>query len=118
METRCKEEAYNKVFAILDTMQEEPVSEDLEEEIEQYCLHHGYLDSFKDCSYTFNEQVGDIARYFANWQKEHLMKDAIDGEVLENYDGKVLEYDDSIFDEKLSNYKVFDKVKVVVIKVD
>jgi len=31
METRCKEEAYNEVLAILDTMQEEPVSEDLEE---------------------------------------------------------------------------------------
>ena len=26
METRCKEEAYNEVLAILDTMQEEPVS--------------------------------------------------------------------------------------------
>ena len=51
---------------------EEPASEDLEEEIEQYCLHHGYLDSFKNCGYTFNEQVGDIARYFANWQKEQI----------------------------------------------
>ena len=30
MENRCKEEAYNEVLAILDTMQEEPVSEDLE----------------------------------------------------------------------------------------
>lgn len=27
METRCKEEAYNEVLTILDTMQEEPVSE-------------------------------------------------------------------------------------------
>lgn len=26
METRCKEEAYNEVLSILDTMQEEPVS--------------------------------------------------------------------------------------------
>ena len=31
METRCKEEAYDEVLAILDTMQEEPVSEELEE---------------------------------------------------------------------------------------
>lgn len=30
METRCKEEAYNEVLAILDTMQEESVSEDFE----------------------------------------------------------------------------------------
>ena len=32
METRCKEEAYNEVLAILDSMQEEHVSEDLEKE--------------------------------------------------------------------------------------
>jgi hypothetical protein len=53
---------------------EEPVSDDLEKEIEQYCIHHGYLDSFKDCGYTFNEQVGDIARHFANWQKQQDSK--------------------------------------------
>jgi len=111
METRCKEEAYDEVLTLLDSMQEElktdwlqelhckldslskedfekvwakyaqkeePVSEDLEKEIEQYCLRHGYLNSFKDCGYTFNEQVGDIARHFANWQKQQMMKDAFD----------------------------------------
>ena len=31
METRCKEEAYNEVLAILDTMQEDFISEELEE---------------------------------------------------------------------------------------
>ena len=31
METMCKEEAYNEVLAILNTVQEEPVSEELEE---------------------------------------------------------------------------------------
>lgn len=30
METRCKEEAYNEVLTILDTLQEEPVCEELE----------------------------------------------------------------------------------------
>lgn len=33
METRCKEEAYNEVLAILDTLQEEPVSEEWIEEL-------------------------------------------------------------------------------------
>ena len=32
METRCKEEAYNEVLSILDSLQEEPVSDDLEKE--------------------------------------------------------------------------------------
>ena len=35
METRCKEEAYNEVLAIFDTMQEEPVSEDFEKIVEE-----------------------------------------------------------------------------------
>lgn len=48
--------------------------------------------------------------------KEEMMAKAIDAKVLENYDGKVLEYDDSILDEKLSDCKVFDKVKIIVIK--
>ena len=46
---------------------------DLEKEIKQYCIHHGYLDSLEDCGYTFNEQVGDIARHFVNWQKQKDM---------------------------------------------
>ena len=48
--------------------------------------------------------------------KEKMMANAIDAEVLENYDGKVIKYDETILDEKLSNCKVFDKVKVIVIK--
>ena len=38
METICKEEAYNEVLAILDTMQEEPVSEDLEEASKKWLI--------------------------------------------------------------------------------
>lgn len=35
METHCKEEAYNEVLAILDTMQQEPVSDELEKVVEE-----------------------------------------------------------------------------------
>jgi len=58
----------------------------------------------------------DAIEYGMNLQKEQMMANAIDAEVLENYDGKILEYDGSILNEKLSNCKVFDKVKIVVIK--
>ena len=50
--------------------------------------------------------------------KNEMMAKAIDAEVLENYDGKVIKYDETILDEKLSDCKVFDKVKVIVIKED
>ena len=36
METRCKDEAYDEVLALLDSMQEEPVSEDLEDAAKKY----------------------------------------------------------------------------------
>ena len=50
------------------------VSNTLEEEIKQYCIHHGYLDSVEDIGYTYNEQVGDIARYFVKWQNKQNIK--------------------------------------------
>ena len=84
----------------------EPICEDLEEEIKRY-LHK---------IYDRDTTVGDVARHFADWQKEQMMANAIDAEVLENYDGKVIEYDETILDKKLSNCKVFDKVKVIVVK--
>lgn len=46
------------------------------------------------------------------------MSKTFDAEVLENYDGKVIEFDETILDEKLSDCKIFDKVKVIVIKED
>lgn len=119
------------------TDKEEHVSNDLEKEIEQYCIHHGYLDSFKDCGYTFNEQVGDIARHFANWQKqqdqstielaedhamfagmekmkEQMIAKAIDAELYS--DGMltpIIKVNDK---EKISDIKFGDEVKVIVIK--
>lgn len=118
---------------------DKPVSDDLEKEIEQYCIHHGYLYSFKDCDYTFNEEVGDIARYFANWQKqqdqstielaedhamfagmekmkEQIIAKAIDAELYS--DGMltpIIKVNDK---EKISDIKFGDEVKVIVIKKD
>lgn len=120
METRCKEEAYNEVLAILDTMQEESASE----ELSQAAITAADEDmQGRQIMEESNENRQLYSRIFrrgfkdgANWQREQMMAKAIDGEVLENYDGKVLEYGDSILNKKLSNCKVFDKVKVIIIK--
>ena len=47
----------------IDSLQEEPVSEDLEEEIDNYVKRNGYdgLDSIEEIKY--------IAQYFTKWQK-------------------------------------------------
>ena len=109
METYCKEEAYNEVLAILDSMKEEPVSDDLEDYALQYAGHYAPYDS---CM----QEVKDAVKAGSNWKEQQMIANAIDAEVLENYDGKVIKYDDTILDKKLSGCKVFDKVKVIVIK--
>ena len=84
METRCKEEAYNEVLAILDTIQEEPVSEDLKEEITRYFSKNPIK------HLTDWPALKNTALHFANWQKEQLMAntaDAMIGLPYENKDG-------------------------------
>lgn len=125
----------NEIMDIIDSSQEEPVSKDLEKELSAYVNSKEYTNSIGTSGLLL------IARHFANWQKqqdqenielaedhailagmekmkEQMMAKAIDAEVLENYDGKVIKYDETILDEKLSDCKVFDKVKVIIIKED
>ncbi len=75
IETRCKEEAYNEVLAILDTMQEEPVSEELLKASMEFAKHFGEWDYAMPCF-----QAG------ANWREEQMMAKAVDG-VVHHFDG-------------------------------
>lgn len=89
----------------------EPVSEDLEEAAKEQARSYGYMTE----DYEFKENVESF-KTGAQWRKKQMMAKAFDAEVLENYDGKVIKYNETILDEKLSDCKVFDKVKVIVIK--
>ena len=77
METRCKEEAYDEVISLLDSMQEEPISEELYEAADNCYFHnHAYARE------SFIEG--------ANWQKEQIIAnttDAMIGLPYENKDG-------------------------------
>lgn len=133
--------------AYIDSLQEEPVSEELEE-----FANKDYKNALNSVAVNFMEaqgitpnlyaeQIIRAVKHGAKWQKEQdqstielaedhamlagmekmkeqMMAKAIDAEVLENYDGKVIKYDETILDEKLSDCKVFDKVKVIIIKED
>ena len=72
----------------IDSLQEEPVSEDLEEEIGNYIKMNGYdgLDSIEEVKY--------IANHFAKWQKENLWKPA-DGEDLPEIDREVVAFQEA-----------------------
>lgn len=85
---------------------EEPVSKDLEDLVEQYC---------NDCRMIYDgvpDFAQDLAIYVANWQKQQLMKDAVDSEAC--YTMGV----PSIIISLPDGIKVRDKVKVIVIKED
>ena len=92
----------------------EPVSDDLEEVAEylsKIYAEEGSVDTKRE---GFAFYIG--FKNGAKWQKEQMIAKAFDAKVLENYDGKCIEYDETILDEKLSDCNVFDKVKVIVIK--
>lgn len=104
METMCKEEAYNEVLAILDTMQEEPVSEDLGDYINELSKQ------FPEVSFA---KLSRIAVRVAKWQKEKMMAKAVDGEVTY---GKSLAIPSLgwVLDKEELNFG--DKVKLIIIK--
>ena len=86
METMCKEEAYNEVLAILDTLKEEPVSEELEKAAEEYIeytprydigyeLEEGNDPTEIDC-FTIDEATAAFIAG-AKWQKEQFEKERL-----------------------------------------
>lgn len=116
METRCKEEAYNEVLAILDSMQEEPVSEDLMEATNNYCVNvrKGYPRVMDET----DRYICNAFKAGAQWQKEQIMKDATDVTVHIDAGGypyipQMELYD---YDNDVPLAKEGDKYKVVLIK--
>jgi len=109
METMCKEEAYNEVLALLDSMQEEPVSEGLEEAANNALnnvLNTHEIVNIRSCLEMF--------RFGANWKKEQMMTKAVDAELYS--DGMLTPLIGIKDKEKISNIKFGDKVKLIIIK--
>ena len=112
--------ALRTVLFIIDSMQKEPVSEDLEEAYEQLAekarIHKAKTISpfFSQTDYIQGVKDG------ANWQKEQMMAKAVDGVVtFDYYDSGNKTYGcvahDSFCLEDFG-LKDRDKVKVIVIK--
>ena len=78
METMCKEEAYNEVLAILDSMQEEPVSEDLEEAAKEYAKAKHQNEALIDIL-SMDFKAG------AQWQKQKEINE-IRAEIKKRYE--------------------------------
>ena len=103
----------NEIMDIIDSLQKEPVSEDLEKAAKAYSNN---LDNI--CG-SIGEQTRNTFKAGAKWQKEQMMKETIDGYVIEDIEegnGDFL-----LSCEYLpKNIGLVDqqKVKVIVIKED
>ena len=113
METNCKEEAYNEVLSILDTMQKEPVSEELEEASKNYALNNTPWDDCKD-------EIQESFKAGAGWKKEQMMASGTDVTVHVDagnypYIPRIELYD---YDIDIPFAKKGDRYKVILIKKD
>ena len=102
-----------KRFYEIGRNHQEPVSEDLEKEMNKM---------FPILGHTASTKLGfyDVARHFANWQKQKMMKDAVDATVHIDAGGypyipQIELYD---YDKDIPLAKEGDKYKVVLIKED
>ena len=92
------------LLSFIDSMQKEPVSDDLKKEIENFLDYSNLLAPIRE--------VELIACYFANWQKEQMLAKAIDAKARFTMSVP------SICISLPLGVNVGDKVKVIVIKED
>ena len=112
-----KYQVCKKILEYIDSMQEEPVSEKLEEaaEVDFICRCENHI-------FGMNFHKPDMISAFkagAKWQKEQMMAEAIDVEVKADAGGypyidRCIELYD--YDKDIPLAKEGDKVKIVVIK--
>jgi hypothetical protein len=87
---------------------EEPVNEDLEEELSAYVNSEEYLNNIGTSGLLL------IARHFADWQKRQIMKEAVSGHVGQTINGMLRALSDETFGDM--GFTAGDKVKLIIIK--
>ena len=116
--------ALRTVLFFIDSLQEEPVSEDLEEACNSYYdetwdEHGGKAMVVDGCHDIWFPSLAtdDFFKAGAQWQKEQMMKDAIECNIGW-YDGLLLDYTQQQQDKALDKIgaKIGDKVKLLIIK--
>ena len=146
METRCKEEAYNEVLAILDSMQEEPVSKNYRERYKRIAqsekfkkIYEGmsvgeimHVEGEEPVSEDLGDYINELSKQFpevsfaklsriavrvAKWQKEQMMAKAVDGYVIKDVEEGNGDFLLSAdYLPKSMGLKDQQRVKVIVIK--
>ena len=106
----------------IDSHPEEPASEDLEEEIDKIWKTCNPIDEGMGVE-TANihiEQFDDIAKHFVEWQKQQMIKNAVDGcvspIVKEDVSSHNLFISTPQLYKELQKYKDGDKLKIIIVK--
>lgn len=104
------DDAFNDLLPVIDSLPEEKLSEDLNDEIKKFIEEYGYE---RDEDKLL---IAIVARHFAEWQKEQMMKDAVEGEIQMRYSGSLCAKTIRVINE--DKFKLGDKVKIIIVKED
>ena len=111
--------AYNHIIDYINSMPEEPVSEDLEETAHTYAANNGgrwLTDDIGIKIFAFNPQeVKDAFKAGAQWQKKQMMSKAIDA-LVHTFDNGYIRVGTQLLANNKYGLKAGDKVKVILIK--
>ena len=113
----------SRLIEVIDSLPEDEPSKEVEEAAEEYADKHGFRVPY-DGSNNYYDDVdvkaskeGFIAG--AEWQKEQMMKEAVEAKVWESGHGfRDLEMDSESFRKALEGFKDGDKVKLFIVKED
>lgn len=117
------------LIAFLDTLSQEKPSEDLKEELDRWRHHHfaGERDGLLySGEYLLRDSQLDIARHFAEWQKNKMLEGAINATVIEttqilpgcgSYTGEFRSKEIHLL-KVPEGFKRGEKVKVIIVKED
>ncbi len=93
----------------LDTLSEEP-DKSLDAVAKEYSL------PFCGGRDLFMSDIADAFKAGAKWQKEQMLKDAVEGEILMQYSGRLCA--ETIHAINEDKFKLGDKVRIVIVKED
>lgn len=117
---------YEEVLSFLDTLETEKPMEGLEVELDiwRYIHFNGARDGHFSGEYLERTSQLDLAHHFAQWQKEQMMKEAVEGIVAESYgyekneDGDWVQVVSPIIRINVEKYSLGDKVRIIIVKED
>ena len=117
-EAKYRVEVYTELIDFINSLPEEPLSEDLEEANKQYRKEvHNQLANTQGMCWEFDWDdvemaIDDAFKAGAQWQKEQIMKEAIDAKIGSFTNGTIYDADFNID----SNLKDDEKIKIIIIK--